>query len=192
VVAVLWPALSRWLPALRGKGGVVALTAILVVGAPGLIMDMRKSERFSNGGAYATISLPKSRVDAARWLRDHSAPTDVVATNAHCINAPTDGYCDPRSFWLSAYAERRVLVEGWAFAPRVSQSGSWAFWDPDLLARNDALFTAPTPAALAAIRADDGVRWLVADRQVAAESPDLATLADLRYSNDRMAVYELR
>ena len=69
-VAALWPALSRWLPLLRGTGGVVALTAILVVGAPGLIMDMRKSERSPNGGAYATISLPRSRVDAARWLRE--------------------------------------------------------------------------------------------------------------------------
>ncbi|SNT36525.1 hypothetical protein SAMN05421812_10544 [Asanoa hainanensis] len=192
LLAALWPALSRWRPALRGRGGIVALTAILVVGAPGLIMDMRKSERFSNGGAYATISLPRSRVEAARWLRDHSAPSDVVATNAHCINAPTDGYCDPRSFWLSAYAERRVLVEGWAFAPRVSESGSWEFWDPDLLARNDAAFTAPTAQSLSALRSDDGVRWLVADRQVGPESPDLAGLADLRYSNDRMAVYELR
>ncbi|MEV4619999.1 hypothetical protein AB0J74_14990 [Asanoa sp. NPDC049573] len=192
LVAALWPALSRWLPALRGTGGVVALTAILVVGAPGLIMDMRKSERFPNGGAYATISLPKSRVDAARWLRDHSAPTDVVATNAHCINAPTDAYCDPRSFWLSAYAERRVLVEGWAFAPRVSESGSWAFWDPALLTRNDAAFTTPTAASLTALANDDGVRWLVADRQVAQESPELRVLANLRYDNGRVFVYELR
>ncbi|MDG4827369.1 hypothetical protein O7635_36460 [Asanoa sp. WMMD1127] len=192
VIAALWPALSRWLPALRGRGGVVALTALLVVGAPGLIMDMRKSERFPNGGAYATISLPKSRVDAARWLRDNSAPGDVVATNAHCINdAAAAGYCDPRSFWLSAYAERRVLVEGWAFAPRVSEAGSWAFWDPDLLARNDAAFTSPTAASLGALRAEDGVRWLVADRLAGPESPELQVLARLRYSNDRVLVYEL-
>ncbi|MEV0716256.1 hypothetical protein [Asanoa sp. NPDC050611] len=191
VVTAIWPALSRGLPALRGRGGIVALTAILVVGMPGLIMDMRKSERFSNGGAYATVPLPKSRVDAARWLRDHSKPSDVVATNAHCINAPTDGYCDPRSFWLSAYSERRVLVEGWAFAPRVSAAGSWDFWEPELLARNDAAFTAPTAASLADLRADDGVRWLVADRQVAAESPELQILARLRYSNERVFVYEL-
>jgi hypothetical protein len=191
VVAALWPALTRWQPALRGTGGVVALTAILVVGAPGLVMDMRKSERTPNGGAYATIPLPRSRVDAARWLRDHSAPDDVVATNAHCVNAPTDGYCDPRSFWLSAYSERRVLVEGWAFAPRVSASGSWSFWDPDLLNRNDAAFTAPTASALSVLRAG-GVHWLVADRQVGPESPDLQSLADLRYDNGRVLVYELR
>jgi len=190
-VAALWPALCRWLPVLRGTGGIVALTAVLVVGTPGLVMDMRKSERFSNGGAYATIPLPKSRVDAARWVRDHSDPSDVVATNAHCLNAPADGYCDPRTFWLSAYAERRVLVEGWGFAPRVSESGSWAFWDPELLTRNDAAFTAPTAGSLAALRGE-GVRWLVADRQVGPESPELAALADLRYTNDRIAVYQLR
>jgi hypothetical protein len=189
-VAALWLVAARWLPALRGRGALVALTAVLLAGAPGLLMDMKKSQEYANGGAYATVPMPRSRILAARWVRDHSKPGDVLATNAHCLSAQP-GYCDPRSFWLSAYAERRVLVEGWAFAPRVSASGSWAFWEPDLLARNDAAFTAPTAAGLARLRDGDGVRWLVADRQVLVESPELGRLARLRYENDRIAVYEL-
>jgi len=175
---------------LRGRGPVVALTAVLLAGAPGLLMDMRASERSPNGGAYATVPLPRSRVEAARWVRDHSAPGDVLATNVHCLVSRPDGYCDPRSFWLSAYAERRVLVEGWAFAPRVSETGDWRFWDPDRLRRNDLAFSAPTPEGLAYLR-DRGVRWLVVDRAVSPESPGLAALAARRYDDGRLAVYAI-
>jgi hypothetical protein len=185
---VAWRLAAAHRPALRGRGGAVLLTGVLVAGAPGLVMDMRKSVRAPNGGAYATVPMPESRVDAARWVRDHSAPDDVVATNAHCLGYWGD-LCDARSFWLSAYAERSVLVEGWAFAPR--QAGGLApFWDPDLLRRNDEAFTAPTPAGLDWLRGK-GVRWLVVDRDVAPEAPELAELANLRYDNGRLAVYEL-
>lgn len=195
VLALL--AVAVWLPAgegvaaLRGRGAIALLTAVLVVGAPGLVMDMRKSERSPNGGAYANVPLPKFRVDAARWTREHSAPRDVVATNAHCL-AVVNGWCDSRSFWLSAYAERRVLVEGWGFAPRVAASGSYTpFWDQDLLRRNDSAFTGPTETGLRELRDRDAVRWLVVDRSVGPESPELVRLARLRFDNGRMAVYQL-
>jgi len=187
---VWWVAGLRW-PSLRGRGAVVALTAVLVAGAPGLVMDEYKSVQSPNGGAYANVPLPKSRVDAARWVRDHSSPDDVIATNVHCL-----GYwgnlCDARSFWLSAYAERSVLVEGWAFAPRHAVTGVAPFWDPGKLSLNDQAFTAPTPAGLQELRNRYGVRWLIVDRTVGAESPLLATLSDRRYDNGRLAVYQLR
>jgi hypothetical protein len=181
-------AATRW-PALRGRGGVVLLTGVLVAGAPGLVMDGYKSVQSPNGGAYATVPMPKSRVDAARWVRDHSAPDDVLATNVHCLGWWGD-LCDARSFWLSAYAERSVLVEGWAFAPR--QAGGLApFWDADLLRRNDEAFTAPTAAGLRDLRERHAVRYLVVDREVGREAPELAGLAPLRFDNGRLAVYEL-
>jgi hypothetical protein len=189
VGAVLWFLAGRVVPALRGRGGVVALTAVLLVGAPGLVMDMRKSVQNPNGGAYAVVSMPRSRVEAARWVRDHSAPDDVLATNVHCLQV-ISGYCDTRTFWLSAYAERRVLAEGWAFAPRVAGNAYAPFWDPDLLRRNDDAFTAPTAENLGWLR-ERGVRWLVVDRAIGEESAGLAGLAPLRYRNDRMAVYEI-
>src|SRR5258705_8958273 len=117
IAGVLWLIARRWRPGLRGKGAIVALTAVLVAGVPGLIMDEVKSLRSPNGGAYVNISMPKSRVDAARWVRDHSSPNDVLATNVHCLGYYGD-LGDSRSFWLSAYSERSVLVEGWGFAPR--------------------------------------------------------------------------
>lgn len=189
--AVLWWAMRPSMPALRGRGGLVALTAVLVIGAPGLVLDMYKSEQSPNGGAYYNVPLPRSRVEAARWTRDHSTPADVIATNVHCLQV-INGWCDARSFWLSAYSERRVLVEGWGFAPRIATSGSFTpFWDQDLLRRNDAAFTDPTEAGLAELRDRHGVRWLVVDRRVGEESPELRRLAPLRFDNGRMAVYQL-
>ncbi|RZU77446.1 hypothetical protein EV384_6168 [Micromonospora kangleipakensis] len=194
LVALCWPALvGRW-PGLAGRGGLLLLTAVLVAGAPGLVMDAAAARKQPNGGAYPVVPMPASRVEAARWVHAHSAPDDVVATNVHC-RAVVDGWCDARTFWLSGYAERAVLVEGWAFAPRMVglPEGPYApFWDADRLRANDAAFTAPTAAGLAALRDRYGVRWLVVDRAVGPESPTLRTLADLRFENSRTAVYRLR
>jgi hypothetical protein len=185
VLALLWRD--------SGRFSAFLLTGILVAGAPGLVMDAAAAHRYPNGGAYAVTALPASRVEAARWVHDHSDPDDVVATNAHCQGAPEEGACDARSFWLSAYTERSVLVEGWAFAPRMvglPRGPFEPFWDPALLAVNDAAFYAPTADGLNALRAR-GVRWLVVDRDVRPESPELAALATLRFENSRMGVYSL-
>jgi hypothetical protein len=190
LVALAWNPATLRFPGLRRRGGLVLLTAILVAGAPGLAMDMYKSVQNPNGGAYYNIVLPRSRVEAARWVRDHSRPTDVLATNAHCLSG-TGPTCDARSFWLSAYSERSVLVEGWSFAPRLVESATGAFWDPALLDLNDLAFYAPSPELLAELRHRYHVRWLVVDREVGRESNDLSALARLGYTDGRMAVYEL-
>ncbi len=187
-----WFVAGRWFPTIRGRGAVVALTAVLVAGIPGLVMDGVKSVAAPNGGAYPTIALPASRVDAARWVRDHSDPDDILATNAHCISGTDPASCDSRSFWLSAYAERTVLIEGWGFAPRTAAVGLIPFWDPALLDLNERAITAPTAADLAELRDRYEVRWLVVDRIVGPESPSLAELADPVYDNGRVAVYRLR
>ncbi len=188
--SVAWWLTARARPGLRGRGGVVLLTAILVAGAPGLIMDEVKQLRHPNGGAYTPVPLPASRVDAARYVRDHSQPTDVVATNVHCLQYFGD-ICDPRSFWLSAYAERSVLVEGWGFAPRLASDLFKPFWDPQRLALNDAAFASPTAELLAKLRDTYDVHWLVVDRTVSTESPSLARYATKVYDTGRMAVYHV-
>ncbi len=190
VAGLAWWITGRFVPGLRRRGGVVLLTGILVAGAPGLIMDEYKSLQSPNGGAYTNIVMPKSRVDAARWVRDHSAVDDAVATNVHCLGYYGD-LCDSRSFWLSAYSERSILVEGWGFAPRQAVLGLAPFWDPDRLTLNDTAFNAPSAETLRRLHDGYGVRWLVVDRTISSESPDLSSFADLRYDNGRVAVYEL-
>jgi hypothetical protein len=100
------------------------------------------------------------------------------------------------SFWVSAFTERRVLVESWGYAARTNATAadgwSWPtampFWDPQRLAANDAAFTAPTPELLDWLRAR-GVRWMVVDRRFGPESARLRALASLRWERGPVAVY---
>jgi hypothetical protein len=195
--AVVWYWLRAGRPELRGRGGMVALTVLLLAGAPGLVMDTRQALRRPNGGAYFTSVLPYWKVDAARYVRDHSSPDDVVATNAHCLSGTVDTRCDSRLFWLSAYSERRVLVEGWLFAPRATTMAAFGagvyqtFWDPALLRLNDSAIAAPTAEKLAELRDVHHVRWVVVDRDVSQEGKALATLATKVFDDLRVAVYRL-
>jgi hypothetical protein len=144
--------------------------------------------------------IPGDGIAAARWLRDHSTPDDLVATNLHC-RGPIGGsnQCDARHVWVSAYSERHVLIEGWAYTQmaitRSAELGvnlnTVPFWDPALLAQNDLAFTDPTSADLTALQAEYGVRWLFADLTMA-DPAALGRVADLRDRVGDFAIYELR
>jgi hypothetical protein len=124
----------------------------------------------------------------------------VVATNLHCLTGTVvDGACDARHFWVSAFTERRMLVEGWAYTPLANDygvahavSGSTVpFWDPERLDANDAAFAAPSAESLATLRDQYGVRWLFADLG-AADAESLGRVADLRHREGAFGIYELR
>jgi hypothetical protein len=188
--AGLWFVLRQRFPALRGRGWLVLLTAVLLAGAPGLLLDVRASWGVPGGPYEVKVPVTAARAEAGRWVRDHSAPDDVVATNSHCA-LPTQECDVAQSFWLSAYAERSVLIEGWAFAPRVQATPAAPFWDSDLFALNEDAFYHPSPEGLRAMHDAHRVRYLVVARDVARESPDLATMAKRVYDNGDIAVYEL-
>lgn len=141
--------------------------------------------------------MPAGAIPAMRWLRDNSDPDDLVATNHHC-RYPARGFCDSRHFWIAAFAERRVLIEGWSYTEEAmeriklysGQLGTLPYWDPRGLAENDAVFTAPTATNVRALAARHGVRWLVA---VGPEvSPELARHARLRYTEGAVSVLEIQ
>jgi hypothetical protein len=149
-------------------------------------------------GASAMIRDDVQRAGA--WLRDHSSPGDLVATNAHCLwAASTDAPCDNRHFSIAAVSERRILVEGWGFVDKAYVTAAAAgvdpsygpFWDQNLLATNDAAFTHPSTATVARLRDSYGVRWLFADEAQGNVAADLGTFATLRFRTGRVGVYEL-
>lgn len=118
-----------------------------------------------------TTTIGLGGVEAARWVRAHSTPTQVLATNGHALDPDSEL---PLAFWLAGYAERHVLVEGWgwAYTPQRNSitkeerdSGREPFWDDALLAANDIVFTAPTSESLGVLRRRYGVAWLVVDRR---------------------------
>ncbi|GAB7182552.1 hypothetical protein ATKI12_2383 [Kitasatospora sp. Ki12] len=192
VCGLLWRQAGRWVPALRRRGGVVLLTAVLTAGAPTLLLDVEQSRH----GAWAGWPLPASQVEAARWVREHSRPSDVLATNQHCRSendfaVPGEGCYNTLSFALSAYSERSVLVEGWAYSPRLLSEGTGTFWDLPLYHLNEDAFYQPTPEILLRLHSQYHVRYLVVNRKVAPESPLLKSLAKPVYDNGPMAVFEL-
>ncbi|MEU6725195.1 hypothetical protein ABZ917_15930 [Nonomuraea wenchangensis] len=137
--------------------------------------------------------VPRGGREAARWLREHSRPGDVVATDLHCRPVIAPG-CDSRHYWVAAFSERRVLVEGWAYAEStLSRAGAYGgsylsvpFADAARLAANDAVFAAPTRENVRRLAGGYGVRWLFTR-----VNPELDGYAALRFRNRAFSVYEL-
>ncbi|MFI7127623.1 hypothetical protein ACIBQ1_18130 [Nonomuraea sp. NPDC050153] len=139
------------------------------------------------------MEIPAGALKAGRWLRAHSSPDDVVATDLHCRPVQAPG-CDSRHYWVSGFTERRVLVEGWAYAEStlsraelfVSPYLEVPFADPARLAANDAVFRAPTAANVRHLATRYGVKWLFTGT-----NPELGKFARLRFRNSTSSVYQL-
>lgn len=142
--------------------------------------------------------MPKGGIEAARWLRAHSEPRDILATNTHCRKVVKES-CDNRHFWIAGYAERRVLIEGWGYTPAImaqawSGKGAYFFldyWDPQRLADNDRAFQQPSAEAIATLREKYGVRWLFVDERYDKPASTLGDFAEERYRSGDVTVYEL-
>jgi hypothetical protein len=184
---VLRLAAPKW-PMLQGAVPLLVIALVMGFSLPNVATVLASP---INGKPPSDLIVPGDGIDVARWLRDHSDPDDLVATNLHytCYTR-LDNACDNRSFWVSAYSERRILVEGWAYTTKSTTNGA-AFWDPSLLAANDAVFTDPSAAAIAKLRDAYGAHWLFADL-TSADADSIGRYADLRYREGDFAVYELR
>lgn len=195
--ALCWPLVRRRWPGTRGIGAVAAVTLVLSAGLPNFVADERVISPWHSLRSYHEQVTP-TMIRAGHWIRDHSAPDELVATNQHSANVP-NGYS--LSFWINDYAERRTLVGSWLYFTRSIQTAAQAdtsfrtvpFWDQELLRRNDEAFSAPTPESIGWLREERGVRWMVVNRDVTGpESARLASLAELEFQEGPIAVYHLR
>ncbi|NRQ35803.1 hypothetical protein HII36_28795 [Nonomuraea sp. NN258] len=190
---------------------VVVLGVRLLLRPPGVVM-LALVTGFLVPSAHLTLvppvsagtgrrTVPDGALEAGRWLRDHSRPDDVVATNAHC-RPPGRRGCDSRHFWVAGYTERRVLIEGWAYAESTLARAPGAgvpyldlpYADQARLAANDAAFRAPTPETLRRLNRAYGVRWLLVDASDRRSTPPLAELgrhAALRFRHGDCLVYQI-
>ncbi|WP_214412863.1 hypothetical protein [Sphaerisporangium fuscum] len=141
--------------------------------------------------------IPQGALAAGHWLRAHSRPDELVATNAHCRWGHEDP-CDSRHFWVSALSERRVLVEGWTYA--ATNLDRWRagqpypilpFWDTQRIRDNDAVFLTPSAAAVARLRDSYGVRWLVVDERLTGPGAGLERFAGFQVRYGDYAIYRL-
>ncbi|WP_329083742.1 hypothetical protein [Streptosporangium sp. NBC_01469] len=141
--------------------------------------------------------VPLGALEAGRWLRAHSDPGDLVATDAHCRWGYEDP-CDSRQSWVAALSERRVLVEGWTYT--AANMSHWRpgfppehlpFWDGERLALNDAAFRTPSEATIGRLRERYGVRWLFADERRTGRTSRIGDFAELRFRSGDCAVYRI-
>jgi hypothetical protein len=200
-IAGLWM-YHRSIPAWRTLAAAMLAGACMVTALQHVYLMTRDARLGGWRGVVqiATFVTPGTK-DAGRWLRDHSSPDDLVATNAHCVGDPYSlRGCDNRHFWFSAYSERRFLVEGWGFTDRAHQEAAKAhvnaifapYWDRQKLADNDAAFYHPTARSVGRLREQYHVRWLFVDEgYLLLPSTWIADYAELRYRAGRIAVYEI-
>ncbi|RZU52562.1 hypothetical protein EV385_4435 [Krasilnikovia cinnamomea] len=189
--------------AARGWAAVFAVAVMLGISVVPSTVVVSDHVRAAAGARWApepdqVPSWPAGTRESAAWIRGHTDPDDLVATNAHCRKFAARS-CDNLHFWFAAFAERRFLVEGWGYTPTVNRlqvetgmSGNLVpYWDAGRLAVNDAAFHRPGPDTLRRLRGL-GVRWLMVDRRDGAVREDLlARYATLRFGRGETAVYEL-
>ncbi|MGN9836594.1 hypothetical protein ACTMTI_00595 [Nonomuraea sp. H19] len=174
------------------RGAVLAVAGVLAgYAVPASVRDVVAHVTPMEGERARLI--PDGALEAGRWLREHSSPDDVVATDLHCRPVPVPG-CDSRHYWVSGFSERRVLVEGWGYAEStlsrtelfVTSYLSVPFADSARLAANDAAFAAPSAENVQRLARKYGVKWLFTGL-----NPELEKFAALRFRNTTSAVYEV-
>ncbi|WBQ04950.1 hypothetical protein [Kribbella sp. CA-293567] len=189
----------------RGRPTRIALASFLLAGmGAGLFLPVQAMAQYrpvtlAPQTDKQLLGPTSSQAEAARWLRDHAAPGELIATNAHCAMKNTIG-CDARHFWISALSERHVLLEGWAYTNTLNDlvagtgmgPNSLPFWDQARLQENDIVFVAPTRDNLRVLQEKYGVRWLYADPTQTIVSSTLNSLATLRFRTADALIYELR
>lgn len=185
--------------------GTLATVMVTAMGLPAawstrIVSPVFAGPRDSNASTPSTVAasaIPEGALAAGRWLREHSRPEELIATNEHCRWGSTEP-CDSRQFWVSALTERRVLVEGWAFTP--SNYARWRpgliaelqpFWDDALLKTNDAVFRSPSPTSIQELTGRYGVRWLFVHEGLIGAGPGIGAYAELRFRSGDYAVYHL-
>jgi hypothetical protein len=140
-------------------------------------------------------------VQAATWIRDHSGRYDIVATNVHC-RKPHATKCDNRNFWIAAYTERRIVIEGWGYTQATNgdytDSGRNAYIptpDPRRLAINDAAFEHPSAATVNKLVDTYDVKFLFVSKKYDVDLAGLNSLKELlkrTYNTKTYAVFEVK
>ncbi len=204
VVALgLWWVLRRFaVPSLKGAGlaffGVAVSVLFMVQGTQDNWNLVRNAVQ-QNAAPLPSTKITSAETRAGMWIEKHTPRDDILATNVHCVFRPPRT-CASRSYWVTAFSERRALVESWAYTEEsLARTGQFStgfplypFDDPLLLEENDRNFEHPTAESLAALRDKHHVRWLLADSRAGKVSPKLDDLARLRFSAGTAKVYELK
>lgn len=184
----------------------VLLTVLLGLSLSNVMITLSRGEEpgpepRGRGGLFE-----RGGAQAAEHIAEHSPVDSVVATNIHCLR-PGAATCDFRSFWVSAYTGRRVVMEGWGYTAvakkaRAANKGQGGQYHlpvpyPERLAMNDAVFTEPTVENLRRLVDTYGVDWLFVGKKHDADLPGLRNLTEdtdlvsVAFENKNYVVYRV-
>ncbi len=179
---------------LRGSRRTWAVIAVAVLVGTTVSPTVTSLDKFATPPLTEYDSIAPGGIEAARFIRRNSGSDDRIATNVHCHRARAS-HCLTGSYWIAGYAERRVLVEGWAYQSRVDDTYpdgvQGPYWDQEKLRLNDEAFTNPTRDLLETLRTKYDVQWLLLDERVSAPPKDLDRLTELRFQYGTVRVYQL-
>lgn len=150
----------RWIAGALVSGGILAVGALAtpIDNLEPALTDPAAVKR--NFGKSMTPDL----YGALRWIRDETPTGSVIAVNNQWIDAAD---ASPLEFIYSAFAERRVFLEGWGYSARSRELGyaeisAGANPFADRLLLNRAAFTGAL-GALQTLVEQYGVSYLVVD-----------------------------
>lgn len=143
------------------------------------------------GGWHSTEdnseAIHDSQLAAFEFIREHSLPSDIIISNKHCATGSIeDGTCLPNWFALSAWSERRVIVEGWGY----TQKGTSTNWADDRLTLSDGFIESPTKAERTNL-ISSGVTFVYVDKREAFAT-NLGAFANLVFQSTWANVYSLK
>ena len=135
-------------------------------------------------------SITKGTYKAASFIKENSSIDDVVATNRHCVGPEESNTCISRIFTISALAERRTFVEGWAYTTcPVSEALNNSYWNKPHFELNQQVVLDSDEKAAQEISAY-GVKWLLIDLR-RPHSKDLSSIASKEFSDGEVEVWKL-
>lgn len=142
-------------------------------------------------GGFASTEADPGAVEASQLQAlefiGATAPADaIIVTNAHCyVGSIADDDCDARHFTVTAFSERRVLVEGWSY----TQNGLGDEWVTDQVALSSTFLEHPTDQGAQQLQ-QLGVDWVYVDTREPF-SDDLDTVATRVFQSPWALVYRL-
>jgi hypothetical protein len=135
-------------------------------------------------------SITKGTYRATSFIKENSSKDDVVATNRHCVGPEESNTCISRIFTISALAERRTFVEGWAYTTcPVSEALNNSYWNKPHFELNQQVVLDSDEKAAKEISAY-GVEWLLIDLR-RPHSKDLSNIASKEFSAGQVEVWKL-
>ncbi len=205
-LAAAWWFASRRVRLAPMVGPTIAVAAVIGMAVPGYVQAVATQIERTLAPTPVVVDeesalfVTRAEQEAALWVRDNLPDDAIIATNVHCLRVETTPNCDARSFWLSGLSGRRVLLEGWAYSPEAAaqhgEGGLHGFrqpspW-PDRLAASEEVFSNPSKVAVAELRDEYGVDYLVGVRRAGDVSGGLSRYADKVFDNEAVAVFAVR